>query len=339
MTSDSPLWVKGRGRRFATVATLLAGVVSACLFASRARAEEAETSEVRALLTEAVSEYDAGRYEEARALFRRVNQVAPSARALRGIGMASFELRDYVQALQSLEGALAETRRALTPEQRRHVERLIERTNAYLGRFVITLSPPNAILRIDGQTAGITSGNTVMLGFGPHTLTAEAPRHNSLTRELTVMGGERQDLTFALNLAPQSQSSASAATASPATGESSTLPDAGVVAASGDQRFNSMPWFVGAGVLGAGAVATGIWGFQLSGELERCRDAGDLCLNEDTLTGRRNLAIGLTVGLAAGAVALTVVGAVVGSRKPQASPGTTVACAPGLGTVHCALTF
>src|SRR5437868_2687260 len=75
--------------------------------------EPAESPQYRALLEEAVGEYDARRYEEARALFRRAHDLSPNARTLRGIGMASFELREYVEALRSLEGSLADKRRPL----------------------------------------------------------------------------------------------------------------------------------------------------------------------------------------------------------------------------------
>src|SRR4051812_11159906 len=65
-------------------------------------AQDADTPQYRGLLNEAVSEYDARRYEEARALFRRAHELSPNARTLRGIGMASFELREYVEALRAL---------------------------------------------------------------------------------------------------------------------------------------------------------------------------------------------------------------------------------------------
>ena len=75
--------------------------------AAPATRESAESRQYTSLLEEAVSEYDARRYEEARALFRKAHDISPNARTLRGIGMASFELREYVEALRALEGALA----------------------------------------------------------------------------------------------------------------------------------------------------------------------------------------------------------------------------------------
>src|SRR5262249_43441282 len=76
----------------------------------RLRADEGtdERGAVQGLIADAVAEYDAGHFEEARALFRRAQAEAPSARTLRGIGMASFELRDYVEADRALAAALGE---------------------------------------------------------------------------------------------------------------------------------------------------------------------------------------------------------------------------------------
>src|SRR4029077_3378967 len=160
--------------------------------------DPSETSQYRGMLEEAVSEYDAHRYEEARALFRRAHEIAPTARTLRGIGMASFELREYVEALRSLEGALVDKRRALTSLQRQQVEALIERTRAFVGRFFLKLSPKETVLRVDGSPAVIESDGSLMLSFGRHALTAEAPGAVTESREINVIGGERQELSFQL---------------------------------------------------------------------------------------------------------------------------------------------
>src|SRR6266700_2339843 len=160
--------------------------------------EPAESPQYRALLEEAVSEYDARRYEEARALFRRAHDISPNARTLRGIGMASFELREYVEALRSLEASLVDKRRPLTPTQRQQVEVLLERTRAFVGRFFIKTTPKEALLRVDGAPVALESDGSLLLSFGRHSLTAEAPGSSPENREINVIGGERQELEFQL---------------------------------------------------------------------------------------------------------------------------------------------
>ena len=91
---------------------------------SATRAADDDTP-VSVLIGDAVAEYDAGHFQEARALFRQAHEKPPTARTLRGIGMCSFELRDYVEATRALGASLRETRRPLTAEQKRHAEALL----------------------------------------------------------------------------------------------------------------------------------------------------------------------------------------------------------------------
>jgi hypothetical protein len=305
---------------------------------AQAQPQAQDHPQVRALVAEAVAEYEARRYQEARALFRRAYDMAPSARTLRGIGMASFELREYVQAMRALQAALAEQRRPLTAEQRKHVEGLMERTAAFVGRFTISLAPKEAILKVDGQVPDLEPDGTLLLSFGVHTASAEAPGHTPQGRELKVIGGETQELVFHLRSV-----------------ETGAVPVAGMAAGTGAGAGGASPpppaddeeagasgatwWFVGAGALAVGAAGATLWWLQRNSEIDLCSAAGSACRNADTLTRERNFAIGATVGLAAGAVALAVVGVVVRSKNLQTESGTTVACLPGPGTVHCALRF
>jgi hypothetical protein len=303
----------------------------------RALAEEPETPQYRALLNEAVSEYDARRYEEARALFRRANDLSPNARTLRGVGMASFELREYVEALRALEGALADTRRPLTPTQHQQVEGLLERTRSFVGHFTLHLVPKQTTLHVDGAPAELESDGTLLLSFGRHAVTAEAAGSLMESRELNVIGGEREDLTF--HLRPV------AATLEPPAGAVAVhinppLPSPGGPADKGTEPAHSATgWLVGAGVLAAGAAAGAIWWLQRNSEISRCQAApetGSVCDNGDTLSSQRRVAIGLTAGAGVGAIALGTIGLVVHSQNHKPESGPILACSPGAGSVRCA---
>jgi hypothetical protein len=347
MTSERVLTSTGpRGSRFARPAVVAATLIAAALSWGRprtARADEPESAEARALITEAVAEYDGHRYEEARALFRRAHEMQPSARTLRGIGMASFELRDYVQALRNLQSSLQEQRRPLTPEQRRHVQQLIERTQTYVGRFNLTVVPATATVRVDGKLATFEDAGVLLLGFGMHTVTVEAAGYLAASRDISVIGGERQTLAVARR--PAARPAAPGADPALAGGGGGTgLPDSGLGApgageAGGGVTSRPAFWFISAGALATGALGAGLWARQLDGELERCRDAGDACLNEDTLETRFRVALGVALGLGVGAATMAIIGGVVWSRKPQTAPATAFVCAPGPGTVQCAFRF
>jgi hypothetical protein len=304
--------------------------------------ESPDERQYRLLLDQAVAEYDGRQFEEARALFRRAHEISPNARTLRGMGMASFELRDYVEALRSLEGALAEKRRPLTATQRQQVQALAERARVFVGNFHVRLSPRESVLRVDGADAALDADDRLQLGFGRHLLTAEAPGRRSEYREITVVGGERQELLF--ELAPSSALGASGR--SPTRGApATTAPGAGPHATNQGSSGTGW-WFAGAGLLAGSAVGGALWWRFENHQLARCDDAlahGGLCSNQSILRFRERLALAVAIGSAAGALALGTIGAVKWARGGNTESGLAVACAPGWGKskreVGCELAF
>lgn len=235
-----------------------------CVVASAAAqksqgSEGAEAPAYRELIDEAVSEYEAGHFEESRALFSQAHALMPSARTLRGLGMAEFELRNYAASAGYLEQALSSQTRALDGELRAKTETLLERANRLIGRFTLELDPSSAAIAVDGEPADLDAQRSLVLAAGDHTLDVTAPGRAAAHRTLRVRGGERQTLHIALpalagvapsavTLAPQSQGSAEI------TADTDT-DDGGSV-------FSS-PWFwvaLSAVVVGGG-VAVGIVAF------------------------------------------------------------------------------
>ena len=155
-------------------------------------------AQYRDVVARAVAEYDAGRWAEARSLFLRAHELWPSARTLRTLGMASFELRAYAQALEDLQAALDDTRRPLPEEHRAQVVAVIDRTRAFVGRYRVQVSPPAAELWVDGAPRALGPEGVLLLEVGGHELRARAPGHAELTRRLDVRG--REDEAIALEL-------------------------------------------------------------------------------------------------------------------------------------------
>ena len=154
--------------------------------------ESPEKQQYRALIDDAVAEYAAHHFEESRALFRRAHQLEPSARTWRGIGMAAFELRDYVKSLRALEASLVDSRSPLTSRERDEVQALAARARVFVGHFVIHLLPKEAVLRVDDAPTALDDGDILMLESGHHVLTAAADDRRTETREINVVGGERR---------------------------------------------------------------------------------------------------------------------------------------------------
>jgi hypothetical protein len=288
------------------------------------------------LIGDAVSEYDAGRYDEARALFRLAHQKAPTARTLRGIGMASFELRDYVEATRSLAGALREERRPLTDEQRRQVEALLARAETYVGHFSLQVRPVSAELLVDGQPAAREPDGSLLLGFGHHRIAARCPACAPAEKlvEVEVAGGEHKEIEIAFAEAAPSGTSASNLSPQTGAGASASLVDQPAAATSSATPW----WWAGAAVVGAvGATAGALWWSDRGGELDTCRMAGSRCQNESTVADERDVAIGLTVGLGAAAITSGIVAALLWHRHDVVSH--SVACLAGKETVSCAIRF
>jgi len=168
-------------------------------YASSALAQSAHSTEpagYRALIGEALAEYDRGNSAEARALFMRAHAVNPSARTLRGLGLASFELRDYRAAIEYLDQSLASTVNPLGGTLRESTQVLLDKAHGFVGRFRLKLDPPSACLRIDGALVPVAP--VMVLEVGTHELIVEAPGYLSAHHTVRVTGGEDALLDFAL---------------------------------------------------------------------------------------------------------------------------------------------
>lgn len=242
-------------------------IAVAVAMAAGVRAQDAADSpEYTAVIDSAVAEFGAGHWPEARALFERAHAMAPNARTLRGIGMASFEMRDYPEAVRALDGALASTVRPLTEEQRAHASELLGRARALTGRFVIPAAPEGARIYVDG--AGVDPGRgwpagegVIVLAVGPHTIAIRTASGRSTDARVTVRGSEdtRLDVDVAL-LAPPSEDRP------PVEMDRSPLPPPSGPPASGGQEADpsTVPWVVVGTGGGALAIGAAFFGFGLS---------------------------------------------------------------------------
>jgi hypothetical protein len=168
---------------------------------NRADADPTESvqAEYRTVVAQAITEFNAQRFAEARALFARGHELWPSARTLRTLGMTAFEMSMYPQALQELQASLVHPRKALDERQREQVQGLIDRTRGFVGRYTLELDPADVTLLMDGQRQPVGT-RRVVLPVGSHTLVARAQGHIELRLPLDVQGGE--DAALVVQLVP-----------------------------------------------------------------------------------------------------------------------------------------
>jgi hypothetical protein len=306
-----------------------AGAASAAELAEPSSpASPREDAIYRQTIRDGVGEYDSGHFEEARSLFRRAHEMNPSARTLRGIGMASFELRDYVVAVRSLAAALQDTRKPLLPEQRFGVQDLLERARMFVDVYRVKLSPRTTRLLVDGHAPEFEPDGTLLFGFGEHTLEASAPGMATRSESITIRGGARKDLE--LSLRP--------AAAAPARG--ARVPGLAKSASEAQTADRGAAWLWSSAGVALVAAAAGYYWYRQGSELASCRDpsAGVRCTNESTLSLQRNVAMGVALGGGAAALTMAVIGVLV--RKPAAaSTSTRYACAVGPHGIACGRTF
>lgn len=285
-----------------------------------------EDDAYRALVHDAVQEHAAGRYAEARALFRRAHQRSPNARTLRGIGMSNFELRQYAAAIVAMEAALAETRRPLTDEQREGARDLIERSQAFVARYTLLPAGAAAAVRVDGVTAVVDTEGDLLVDLGTHEIRVTCDGCSTDPRRVRVVGGERAELDFTAD---------SVEPAPIGDGAEPTVPQP--PAESDGLSGTSIGLLVGGAVAGVAAIGTGFWWRDRNDEIDAC-DARSDCLNRDRLTTERNATMGVTLGLSVAAVALLTVGLLTMGGEDDAD-GRAVRCVPAGMGMACAGTF
>lgn len=170
--------------------------VLATLFAGPARAQD--DSDYRAAIDGAVAEMNAAHYAEALALFQRAHERYPNARTLRGIGLAYFELRDYVRAAAALAGSLDHSERPLTAAMRREVTEFLERSRQFTGTLRIRVTPPDATITLGGEPVTLDETGRVTLNSGQVEVAAVAEGHRSGGARPTIRPGQETEVVLVL---------------------------------------------------------------------------------------------------------------------------------------------
>ncbi len=164
--------------------------------------EAGEPAAYRSTVREALSEYHAKNFPEARALFEEAHRLYPNARTLRGLGMAAFELRNYRDSVGFLRTALDSEVKPLDGNLRIETERLLTRAERFIGKLSLNVTPPDARVTIDGNGVVISPDAPVVLDVGEHTFEFQAEGYHSESRTLYVKGRENETWTIVLNKLP-----------------------------------------------------------------------------------------------------------------------------------------
>jgi hypothetical protein len=148
------------------------------------------------VIKSAVVEFDAGNWAEARGLFEQAHSLRPSARTLRGMGMTSFEMKEYVRAEKELNASLVDLRSPLAEAQRHEVLALLLRLERYIGKLIVHTRPADArpTITLDGSKVE----NETKVDLGRHELSVQAPGYRPVNRTVSIDGGKTQLLELTL---------------------------------------------------------------------------------------------------------------------------------------------
>jgi hypothetical protein len=165
-------------------------LVLAFLSGLRGVAQAEDGSQYRTVITSALDEYELGNYEEARSLFERAHAIEPSARTLRGMGMAAYQARKYVIAIGYLQASLVDQRKPLTTQFRREVQSALEAAQGFVVHFDLLLTPSEARVMLDGEPIEGHS-RVLQLDPGEHEIVATAPGYKTDSRRIKASPGRR----------------------------------------------------------------------------------------------------------------------------------------------------
>jgi tetratricopeptide (TPR) repeat protein len=224
-------------------------------FVSVAAADAAEAT-YRELVDEGLREYDSAHFEEARALFARAHALSPSARTLRGLALAAFELRRYVECIENSEAALASKVKPLTEEMRSELSQTLQRAQRFVARVELDAAPADAELRVDGMLHPGIASTQLVLELGEHVLELSKLGFGHERRVIHLNGGETVNVRIAL--APSAELAAASIVAQPeSAGERSSPPRDDTRVAT--RAWYKKPWlWVIVGVVVAGSVVGGV---------------------------------------------------------------------------------
>jgi tetratricopeptide (TPR) repeat protein len=241
---------------------VLAALVAGFASPEGVRAQNASDAAYRAAVDEAVQEFSAGHWEEARALFKRAHELSPNARTLRGMGKSAFELRLYVHAIRELEAALRDSRKPLADELRAEVQQLIDKARQFVGRVKPAPEPSEAKLLIDGREPVLEPDGAMLLDVGTHVIHATLDGYKSSTVRLSVEGGTDQIVRVPLEPLPVGKPAAPAIAEGPPPppAQPAAQPRAAPVAPAppvqtDDGALDTYAWIALAGAAAFGATA------------------------------------------------------------------------------------
>ncbi|WP_394838346.1 PEGA domain-containing protein [Pendulispora rubella] len=197
-------------------------------------------------------------FDSALAECEKANQLAPSYKILYNIGLIHRELNDFSQALKAFERYLSEGGTDIPDARRAEVDKYVSQLKGLVANLDVRVNIPGADVSIDDVPVGKAPLGRVRVNPGHRKVTATREGYAPVTKVVNIAVGENGDVELSLtNLGAAAPKGALAATP-----VESTEPN----------PWTTRAW-VGWGVTGALAIATGITGYLALDKSNKLSDA------------------------------------------------------------------
>jgi hypothetical protein len=166
----------------------------------------ARLAEARLHFQQGVALFREQNYDAALAEFHGAYGISGEPIVLYNLGLTYKALFRYGEAMEILERYLAESASRGHPvakDRRAEVESIVTEMRSLLADVTIVLTPPDAILHIDGRPVALAIDGVVKLPAGSHVIDASAPDYMAGRREITVVAGTPQSVPLALAAIPR----------------------------------------------------------------------------------------------------------------------------------------
>jgi tetratricopeptide (TPR) repeat protein len=231
--------------------------------------DAAAVTEARSRFGRGIELYEDGDFELALIEFQRAHELVSNYRVLYNIGQVSVQLRQYARARTALEAYLAQGGSDIEPERAAEVGADIAMLKTRTALVLVSTKRPGAQVLLNGIPVGVTPlAAPLLVDAGEHRVEVRQAGFRPVERFVTLAGGDDQQIEIELTEVAEGTR----------TVEKQTI----VVNKPSTATDTTWTWvgFGATAVLGAGAVATGIFGLTATSDLENLRNTPDVSRNE-----------------------------------------------------------
>ncbi|HEX3855651.1 MAG TPA: PEGA domain-containing protein [Polyangiaceae bacterium] len=277
------------------------------------------TLQAREHFAQATKLYKDGDFDAALVQFERAYELKPNYKVLYNIGQTYFQLREYVEARDSMARYVKEGGDQIDVERLAAVNKDLADLERRLAKITLTVNVSGATVLVDGKKVGVTPlSEPIVVSEGQRAISVEAPNRGVLQRQIRVAGGDQQVLTLTFEDAPR-------------TVIVKTVPQ------DVKPRLGAGFWAtaIGAVALGAGAGVTGYFAFQAQDDNRRQKKEFGVTPSQLSDSNNRAKSLALTTDILSGAALVcagvaTVILVTSPSHPRSASLGLNV----GLGSAE-----